>query len=143
MRRRLRVIAGFLIAPAIVPVATMIFFLVVDQKFVLPSGFISAFFAYAGMGVFGLPAYLLLSKRGIFSLPIATVVGSIAGPITWYAFMVMFGLSLGNSLSDVSSNLSDAIVHVWAIVTGAFGIAVGIAFWFIARPDRTISKGIV
>lgn len=68
---------------------------------------------------------------------IAPVLGFIAGLLAYCVFIVLFGLSLGNSLSSVMagfSNVSGLRDLLWPI--GPEGVVVGSLLWLIARPDR-------
>jgi hypothetical protein len=98
---------------------------------------IAAVFAYSGVAAFGTPVFLLLraSKRTAFW--IAPALGFAVGVATWLVFIVLFGLSLGDSWSFVSHDLASNSAHLWAFLpTGALGAAVGATLWLIARPDR-------
>lgn len=139
MRRSLRTIAGFLIAPLVVPVvmASVVFLFVKgDLSGALFAAAVSAAFAFTGMGVIGLPAYLLLPKRGPQSFFTAALVGLLAGIITIFMSVALYehdGGSFWNTLQFVVSLRSN---WIGAIVPAGFGILVGMVFWLIARPDR-------
>ncbi len=93
--------------------------------------------AYAGTFFFGLPAYLFLRARKWTAFWIAPVLGFIAGSLAYWVFVVLLGLSLGNSLSSVMADFSNASGLrdlLWPI--GPEGAVVGSLLWLIARPDR-------
>jgi hypothetical protein len=133
---------AFLIAPLWVPAAAVPFaacaFPYPEQRhWIYITVIIAAVFAYSGVAAFGTPAFLLLraSKRTAFW--IAPALGFAVGVATWLVFIVLFGLSLGDSWSVVSHDLASSSAHLWAFLpTGASGAAVGATLWLIARPDR-------
>jgi hypothetical protein len=59
--------------------------------------------------------------------------------LVYCVFVVLFGLSLGNSLSSVMADFSNASGLrdlLWPI--GPEGAVVGSLLWLIARPDRAV-----
>ena len=137
-----RTAMAFLIAPLWVPAAAVPFaghmFPYPEQRhWIYITVIIAAIFAYGGVAAFGTPAFLLLraSKRTAFW--IAPVLGFAVGIATWLVFIVLFGLSLGNSWSFVSHDLASNSADLWGfLTTGGLGAAVGATLWLIARPDR-------
>lgn len=133
-----RVIAAFLIAPAIVPIVTATS-LMLDTGSVggaLIAVVFSAAPAYAAMGVIGLPAYLLLPKRGPWSFVIAVIVGCLAGIVAAFTIMVLLDHDGGTWRGTILFVVSLRSNWIGTIIPAGFGILVGALFWFIARPDR-------
>lgn len=142
-----RTALAFLIAPLWVPAAAVPFaghmFPYPEQRhWIYITVIIAAIFAYGGVAALGLPAFRLLRTRKHTAFWIAPVLGFAVGVTTWVVFIVLFGLSLGNSWSFVSHDLVSNSAHLWAFLpTGALGAAVGATLWLIARPDREDLRG--
>jgi hypothetical protein len=137
-----RIALAFLIAPlwepaAAVPFAARAFPHPEQRHWIYITVVIATIFAYGGVAAFGTPAFLLLraSKRTAFWIAPSWASRSVL-PLGW-VFIVLFGLSLGNSWPFVSHNVASNSTDLWAFVlTGALGAAVGATLWLIARPDR-------
>jgi hypothetical protein len=103
---------------------------------------IAAIFAYGGVAALGIPAFRLLRASKHTAFWIAPILGFAVGVATWLVFIVLFGLSLGNSWTFVSNDLVTNSAHLWAFLpTGGLGAAVGATLWLIARPDHEDSRG--
>ena len=104
-----RTALAFLIAPLWVPAATgpcaiYILFPYPEQRhWVYITTIIAAVFAYEGVLTLGVPTFLILRARNCSALWIALVLGFGVGVITYLVFLILFGLSLGNSLTTVLS----------------------------------------
>lgn len=137
-----RTALAFLIAPLWVPAAAVPFaghmFPYSEQRhWIYITVIIAAIFGFGGVAALGMPAFRLLRARKHTAFWIAPVLGFAVGVVTWLVFIVLFGLSLGNSGSFISRDLVSNSAHLWAVLlTGALGTAVGTTLWLIARPDR-------
>lgn len=137
----IRSLMAFLIAPLIAPF--LMFFWARDLN---PTGHWLAFtlvviaiVTYVGVGLFGIPAYLLLRARKWTRFWLAPVLGFAFGAVIWLAFGVVFGLLLGHSLAAAVSFTADAKYLAGVFWPGGVaGVAVGATFWLIARPDRSL-----
>jgi len=142
-----RTALAFLIAPLWVPAATVPFAARAfpypeQQHWIVITVIIAAIFAYGGVAALGIPAFRLLRASKHTSFWIAPILGFAVGVATWLVFIVLFGLSLGNSWSFVSHNIASNSADLWAfLLTGALGAAVGATLWLIARPDRHDQRG--
>jgi len=138
---------AFLIAPLWVPAAAVPFaaraFPYPEQRhWIYITVIIAAIFAYGGVAALGMPAFRLLRASKHTAFWIGPILCFAVGIITWLVFIVLFGLSLGNSWSFVSYDLVSNSAHLWAVLpTGALGAAVGATLWLIARPDREDLRG--
>ncbi len=138
-----RTALAFLIAPLWVPAATapyaVYMFPYPEQRhWIFITTIIGAIFAYGGVLTLGAPAFLILRARRRTAFWIAPVVGFGVGVLTGFIFFVLFGLSLGNSLTFVWHDLA-AKSASWSspfFPIGALGAVVGATLWLIARPDR-------
>lgn len=90
---------------------------------------VSAFFAYLGMVVIGIPAYLFLRWRRWTSLWPAAVVGFVAG------FVMALGLvgSWGGWTAALDPSANDLFA---GLVSALVGVLVAATAWLIIRPDR-------
>jgi hypothetical protein len=137
-----RTALAFLIAPLWVPGAALPFaaraFPYPEQRhWIYMTVFIAAVFAYGGAAVFGTPAFLQLRASRRTAFWIAPTLGFVVGVATWLVFIVLFGLSLGNSWSFVPHDLASNSANLSAFLpTGTLGAAVGATLWLITRPDR-------
>ncbi len=142
-----RTALAFLIAPLWVPAAAAPFashmFPYPEQRhWIYITVIIAAIFAYGGVAAVGMPTFRLLRARKHTDFWIAPVLGVAIGIATWLVFIVLFGLSLGNSWSFVAHDWVSTSAHLWAVIpTGALGAAVGATLWLIARPDREELSG--
>jgi hypothetical protein len=97
---------------------------------------IGAIFAYGGVLMLGVPAFLIFRARNRTAFWIAATLGFGMGGLTWIIFTVLFALSLGNSLAFVWHEAAN-FASWWPVLpTGALGSVVGATLWLIARPDR-------
>ena len=134
-----RPVIAFLVAPLVVPL-----FLLPSLYSGMPDKFcfavtliVATITAYTGTFFFGLPAYLFLWARKWTAFWIAPVLGFIAASLAYCVFVVLLGLSLGNSLSSVMADFSNASgLHDLLRPIGPEGAVVGSLLWLIARPDR-------
>ena len=129
---------AFIVAPLCVPLST--FFYLINTNlapfWVGASTIISATIAYAGVLVFGIPAYRFLRARSWTSVWIALVVGFAAGVLMWLVFAALFPLLLDRGLAGVQFAFTDRKMLTGAIwPAGILGAAVGVILWLIARPD--------
>ncbi len=137
-----RTTLAFLVAPlwapaAAVPFAARAFPYPEQRHWIVITVIIAAIFAYGGVAALGIPAFRLLRASKHTAFWIAPILGFAVGVATWLVFIVLFGLSLGNSWTFVSNDLVTNSAHFWAFLpTGALGAAVGATLWLIARPDR-------
>jgi hypothetical protein len=134
-----RPVIAFLVAPLVVPLFLLpsLYSGMPDKFWFAVTLIVATITAYAGTFFLGLPAYLFLRARKWTAFWIAPVLGFIAGSLAYCVFVVLFGLSLGSSLSSVMSdfsNVSGLRDLLWPI--GPEGAAVGSLLWLIARPDR-------
>jgi hypothetical protein len=134
-----RPVIAFLVAPLVVPLFLLpsLYSGMPDKFWFAVTLIVATITAYAGTFFLGLPAYLFLRARKWTAFWIAPVLGFIAGSVAYCVFVVLFGLSLGSSLSSVMSdfsNVSGLRDLLWPI--GPEGAAVGSLLWLIARPDR-------
>jgi hypothetical protein len=136
-----RTVLAFLVAPLWVPAATTLLaigtFPYAEQRGIYIITIIAAIFAYGATAMLGLPAFLILRARGHTAFWFASALGFGVGVITWAIFMILLGLSLGNSWTfvthDIVNNPAQRLIFP---LTGALGAAVGATLWLIARPDR-------
>ncbi len=102
--------------------------------------------SYGTTLLLGVPVLLFLRLLGLSGLWVAGVVGLFVGTVFW---LVATGWYLIGQGLDISyfTNLADIPYAIRLIIglgllnelwpCGALGVAVRIAFWLIARPDRT------
>ena len=137
-----RTALAFLIAPlwvpaAAVPFAARAFPYPEQQHWIVITVIIAAIFVHGGVAALGVLAFRLLRASKHTAFWIGPVLGFAVGVVTWLVFIVLFGLSLGNSWAFVSHDLVTNSAHLWAFLpTGALGAVVGATLWLIARPDR-------
>ena len=147
MRRSLRVVAGFLIAP-LVPGALELLYVVMapvvrgeslESQFVylgepLVAGMIGfvTVACYATELTIGLPAFLSRRRRGIGFLG-TTIFGLAIGGLAIPAIYVGWCLASGVELEDAINQI--VFLDLW-IVGPIAGLIVAISFWLIVRPDR-------
>jgi hypothetical protein len=134
-----RPVIAFLVAPLVVPLFLLpSLYSGMPDKFWFAVTLIGATItAYAGTFFFGLPAYLFLRARKWTAFWIAPVLGFIAGSLAYCVFVVLLGLSFGNSLSSVMADFSNASgLRDLLSPIGPEGAVVGSLLWLIARPDR-------
>ena len=99
---------------------------------------IAAFFAYVGMVVIGIPAYLFLRWRKWTSLWPAAAVGFVAG----FAMANVVGLAIvgfwGGWTSAVRKVVLDPSANdlIAELVSALVGVLVAVTAWLIIRPDR-------
>ena len=133
-----RTAIAFLIAPLAVPLLAALYLRPSLDDF--GTGLVlvfSAAAAYAGSFVLGLPIYRFLCTRKLTAFWIAPVLGFIVGAIMWYVTLALFGLSLGNRVTSVISDLGNPGGLSEALQLGGLsGAVVGTILWLIARPDR-------
>jgi hypothetical protein len=111
---------AFYVAPLAVPLITGVYFASIGAPDPGQSLFVagSAFVAYVGTLVLGVPLYLFLRAQNVTAFVVALAFGLIAGVIVMYVLV-------GQHMS--SGNLRFG---------GLSGAAVGAILWLIARPDR-------
>jgi hypothetical protein len=135
---------AFLYAPLWVPLIVVL----VGSGISTPSGpsasgliipaVIAAFFAYLGMMVIGIPAYLFLRWRRWTSLWPAAAVGFVAG----FAMANLVGLAVvgfwGGWTAAVRKVVLDPSANdlVAGLVSALVGVLVAATAWLIIRPDR-------
>ena len=99
---------------------------------------VAAFFAYVGMVVIGIPAYLFLRWRQWTSLWPAAAVGFIGG----FAMATLVGLALVGFWSGWTTAVRKVVLHPSAndllagLVSSLVGALVAATAWLIIRPDR-------
>jgi hypothetical protein len=137
-----RTVLAFLIAPlwvpaAVAPYASHVFPYPEQRHWIFITTIIGSIFAYGGVAALGMPTFFVLRARKCTAFWIAPALGLVVGISTWLVFIILFGLSLGNSWAFVSHDLANNSAHWWGFsATGALGAAVGATFWLVARPDR-------
>ena len=141
-----RIRAAFLIAPLWVPTITGIsafwIFPQPEQSFWrVTTVVIGGLFGYAGTLGFGIPVFCFLRSRGLVSAWIAIAAGFLGGGITWQIFLLLFGLSLGDSIDFILKDMFRPSVwdSLLALVPAVLGALVGATLWLIARPDRSLA----
>jgi hypothetical protein len=98
----------------------------------------AAFFAYLGMVVIGIPAYLFLRRRQWTSLWPAAAVGFVSG----FAMANLVGLALvgfwGGWTAAVRKVVLDPSANdlIAGLVSALVGVLVAATAWLIIRPDR-------
>jgi hypothetical protein len=137
-----RTIAAFLVAPLWVPATAGIsafwMFPQPEQSiWRLATAVISGLFGYAGTLGFGIPLFIVLRSRRLVSVWIAIAAGFIAGGIAWVIFLLLFALSLGNSIGFAISEVlrPDQWSYLSMLAPAILGALVGATLWLIARPD--------
>jgi hypothetical protein len=138
-----RPLMAFLCAPLWVPLIVVL----VASGMPTPSGpsasgllifaVISAFFAYLGMVVIGIPAYLFLRWRRWTTLWPAAAVGFVGGIVMSIVFGVVFFSVWGGWAKALDVVLgappSDQLFSLGLALVGALVAATA---WLIIRPDR-------
>jgi hypothetical protein len=134
-----RTFTAFLVAPlwvpaAMVPLAAQMFPHPGQRHWIYITVIIAAIFAYGGTMVLGVPAFLMLRARRYTSFRTAAALGFAIGGLTGAAFLVLFALSLGNSVAFIRHQ---AVNMTWWLLPGCgvLGLIVGGTLWLIARPD--------
>ena len=121
-----RTTTAFLVAPIVGAAATGFVLTLLGGLDVFGPGFlVTLVLAYAGMLIFGWPAYRILVKRRWTALWIAPALGFVVG--------IVMSLPLLSILYKRAA-LEDALL---TLPGGCVGALVGVVFWLIARPDRT------
>jgi hypothetical protein len=135
-----RISIAFLVAPLWVPAATaplavFIFPHPGQYYWIIITIIIATIFAYGGTLMLGVPAFLILCAHNHTSFWTAAALGFGVGGLTWMAFIVLFAVSLGNSLTFILHEAAN-FAGWWPVLpTGALGSIVGATLWLIARPD--------
>jgi hypothetical protein len=134
-----RLAMALFVAPLAVPVLLLPWLLSghLATTWILTTIFVGGLVSYAGALVLGVPAYFILSARGLTAAWVSPAVGFAIGALMWLIFSVLFALSLDQGLSGVRFALTDP--HTLRGVLwpgGILGSIVGAVFWLIARPDR-------
>ena len=140
MRDTMRDAIAFLVAPLVVPLLLLTVLYLspppTDSFFGIDL-FVSAFIAYAGTFMFGVPIYEFLRARKLTAFWIAPAAGVVAGAIMMCVFFALLGLFFGTSISDMLSEFGRPDLLLFSLGFGApAGAAVGATLWLIARPDR-------
>jgi hypothetical protein len=137
-----RSIIAFLVAPLAAPVLLIPYIrsMTTTSTWFVFALIISAIMAYAGVFIFGVPAYFFLRTRSWTALWIAPLVGFLIGAVMWLVFSAIFALVLDEGISGVRLALTDPATLRGVIWPGGIiGAAIGIILWLIARPDRQTS----
>ena len=134
-----RTLIALFIAPLVVPILLFPYLRgLLTTNFWLAFGLlVSVIFAYIGVVLLGIPAYLFLRARGWTSFWVAPFLGFAVGAVMWLVFSAVFALALDQGIAGVRSSLSDPGTLSGVLWPGGIvGAAVGVAFWLIARPGR-------
>ncbi len=117
------------------------------QYLTVPSMTFYAVVSYGGTFLLGIPLLSFLRLLGLSGLRVAGVVGFFVGALLWYATVGLYVVGHGGIDISHLTNLADIawltrFVAVQGLSNelwrcGALGVAVGITFWLIARPDRS------
>src|SRR5712671_3983656 len=127
-----RVIA-FVVAPLAVPALTIIYIwpqISSTPYMALMAIEFSVVIAYAGVIVFGVPAFMFLRARNWTAFWIAPVLGFASGMVMWLIFSVLFVLLLDQGVSGMRLALTDPAALrgvVWP--GGVLGAVVGTLLW--------------
>jgi len=130
----IRVIAAFMLAPLIAPIATGIRDLLraggaspyhSEQAWTLTFG---ALTAYIGLLILGLPLTYMLRRLHRLAMPLLVFIGIFAGCLTMVAFAICFPLVLGSPvrLEDIDAALLFAGAGIGALTAAAFGFIAGV-----------------
>lgn len=104
---------------------------------------VSVLFSYGGTYLIGAPTFLFLRSRGYTAHWLAVVIGFAVGALTYFLFLFLFSLALGNSVEFTLSTFQTMFAEwspnnlITVGVPGLLGALVGITLWVIARPDQT------
>lgn len=143
-RHTIRDAIAFLVAPLVVPLLLLAVLYLGPQptdSFFGIALFVSAFIAYAGIFIFGVPIYEFLRARKLTAFWIAPAAGVIVGAIMMYVFFALLRLFFGASISDMLSDFGRPDLLLFSLGFGApAGAAVGATLWLIARPDRRTDR---
>jgi hypothetical protein len=137
-----RSIIAFLVAPLAAPVLLIPYVrsMTTTSTWFVFALIISAIMAYAGVFIFGVPAYFFLRTRSWTALWIAPLVGFLIGALMWLVFGAIFALVLDEGISGVRLVLTDPATLRGVIWPGGIiGAAIGIILRLIARPDQQTS----
>jgi hypothetical protein len=104
-----RSIIAFLVAPLAAPVLLIPYVrsMTTTSTWFVFALIISAIMAYAGVFIFGVPAYFFLRTRSWTALWIAPLVGFLIGALMWLVFGAIFALVLDEGISGVRLVLTD------------------------------------
>ena len=135
----MRPVIAFLVAPLVVPLFLLpsLYSGMPDKFWFAVTLIVATITAYAGTFFLAFRRICSCGARRWTAFWIAPILGFIAGSLAYCVFVVLFGLSLGSSLSSVMagfSNVSGLRDLLWPI--GPEGAVVGSLLWLIARPDR-------
>jgi hypothetical protein len=133
----LRTFLGVLVAPISPGLLFAVVLIVTGNATVSDVPEIMMFLAMLGYTVaifFGIPLYLFLSWRGWNGLLTYIMAGALLGGITFVpVFIYTFEGWHGVGEALINPNYKESL---WGLVGG---VCMGLSFWVIARPDRTIS----
>jgi hypothetical protein len=137
-----RTIFAFLLAPLwFVPAA-----LLLSVDFPWPVSLMAVGFhtvvGYIATLLFGLPGYLFLRRRSVLHLPIALVLGFVAGAVMRLVYLGFYTIIMPEcDWQDAFDNVAEAITTYPRIgtllVPGIFGSLIGASLWAILRPTLT------
>lgn len=117
---------GFLIAPSVPSILlTLVGFMLVGPHTTLFIGLVSLPFVYIKSVVFGVPVHLLLVRFKRYGLIDYALGGAVASLVSSCIDGVQ--IEIGNPQTWL----------LWTSLVAFAGGLVGIAFWLIARPDRS------
>jgi hypothetical protein len=137
-----RPIIAFLVAPLAAPVLLIPYIrsMTTTSTWLVFALIISTVMAYAGVFIFGLPAYFFLRTRSWTALWVAPLFGFAIGAVMWVVFSAIFALVLDEGISGVRLALTDpATLRGVMWPGGVIGAVIGIILWLIARPDQQTS----
>lgn len=136
----LRILLGFLVAPIIPGVMVEALTLIRLRTF----GWIgmgvelAAFFGYPVALILGVPLYLLFRRLGWVAFSTYVVAGAVLGVVPFAFFFVPPALEcVSGAGSESHACLVLTTMAPFGIYSTAAGIAATIAFWLIARPDKS------
>jgi hypothetical protein len=133
----LRAVIGFLVAPVVPAIALYLLNMNAEAAPLLP--LILTPLAYAAAIVLGVPAYLVMQRRGIFSLWTYLIVGALIG----LAFAVLFfGIQALLSWSSAQEHAIGLLRNsIRSVVLAAVYAAVASAVFWVIAVRRATPRG--
>jgi hypothetical protein len=130
-----RLIVAFLIAPPAIP--SIAFRLWEMRPLSVPdlaAIFLNSVVTYAGIFLFGIPAYLFLRARKWTTFWAAAIAGFIVAGLTCWLLGIVTSFLGGWDLLDVHVHLAWLRFALWPC--GPLGALVATLLWIVTRPDR-------
>lgn len=123
----MRLVAGFLVAPAFPLLLALLFVPISGTEILGPAFFMTVYYSYPIGLILGLPGYLLMRRHPDLKWWQASICGSVVGA----AVPIVIGLVWTFHSPDLKSVGSALIFLVYGLLLGG---GAGLLFWVIAWP---------